>query len=537
MRTTAIVLTIVAIAVTVPTAVAAAGPRPCETTAALDTHLCRAARPRPSIDMAVMSPHTGSPVEIEALSDGRGLRYAWDLDGDGAFDDSTARTLTRSFPAGTRTIGLRTTDQFGRSGSETRTFLAHDFNSYPHLDLDLGSGETAVGNALTVTATASDDDGQVARIDLDLDGDGSYETGVDGATLQPSRSTTKVTYSRAARFQAPGGSVVRARVTDDAGATTSGAATVRVTKTGDATPLPPAFPRMGVVKYVGAYGSRSVTPEVSPGATLSFDLDGDGAFDDVPTYNASSKIYYWNVNGDSTPLTIAVKATDPGSGASSVQTHELTPLVQTLGPQANLFLYNGQLVLPRENQDFILLAGQRLKSFGRGSRDGVGFTIDDWDIDGDGAYNDGYGGFPNWVPTAGEYTVGERSSFNGVVGTTRATFAIGTTPPAPSFTDAGSLLTGSVTDPDGHAVTALEWDLDGDRDFDDASGPCAIAHVAPTSSASRRRTPAATSASRTRKSSVRRTAPRARSRRACRPTTVVPPRRPRPIRCASPPSA
>ena len=158
-----------------------------------------------------------------------------------------------------------------------------------------------MGNALTVTATASDDDGRVARIDLDLDGDGSYETGVDGATLQPSRSTTKVTYSRAARFQAPGGSVVRARVTDDAGATTSGAGTVRVTKTGDATPLPPAFPRMGVVKYVGAYGSRCVTPEVSPGATLSFDLDGDGAFDDVPTYNASSELYYWNVNGDSTP--------------------------------------------------------------------------------------------------------------------------------------------------------------------------------------------------------------------------------------------
>ena len=477
MRTTVICFTILSIASVSTPAVAVAGPRPCETTAALDTHLCRAARPRPYIDMSVMSPHTNSPVDIEAYSDGRGLSYAWDLDGDGEFDDSTAHTLTHSFPAGTRTIALKTTDQFGRSGSETRTFVVHDFNSYPHLDLDLGAGETAVGHALTVTAKAEDDDGQVKRIDLDLDGDGTYETGVDGAMLEPSRSSTIVSYSHAATFQTAGGAVVRARVTDDAGATTTVSGTVRVTKAGDATPLPPVFRSMEVAKYVGPYSTRSVTPKVSANATLTFDFDGDGDFDDTPTYNASSGTYYWNVgvNGDSTPVTIAVKATDPDSGAASVQTHEITPLVETLGPQAFLFLYNGALILPRENEDFILLAGQKLKSFGRGSRDGSGSTVDDWDTDGDGAYDDGYAGFPSWVPTAGEYTIGMRSSVNNVVGTTRETFTIGTTPPAASFTDAGALLTASASDPDGDAITALEWDLDGDRNFDDASGACARA--------------------------------------------------------------
>ena len=45
------------------------------------------------------------------------LSYAWDLDGDGQFDDSTSATPSFAFATpGTHAVRLRVTDQLSRTG-------------------------------------------------------------------------------------------------------------------------------------------------------------------------------------------------------------------------------------------------------------------------------------------------------------------------------------------------------------------------------------------------------------------------------------
>jgi hypothetical protein len=53
--------------------------------------------------------------------DGRLIQQAWDLDGDGLFDDAFGASASRSFPAGSPTVGLRVTDNKGTVGVRRRT--------------------------------------------------------------------------------------------------------------------------------------------------------------------------------------------------------------------------------------------------------------------------------------------------------------------------------------------------------------------------------------------------------------------------------
>jgi PKD repeat protein len=53
---------------------------------------------------------------------GDSLTYAWDLDADGAYDDSTSATPSRTYTtAGTVVVGLRVTDESGASDTDTVT--------------------------------------------------------------------------------------------------------------------------------------------------------------------------------------------------------------------------------------------------------------------------------------------------------------------------------------------------------------------------------------------------------------------------------
>jgi hypothetical protein len=95
-----------------------------------------------------------------------------------------------------------------------------------------------------------------------------------------------------------------------------------------------------------------------------------------------------------------------------------------------------------------------------------------WDIDGDDDYDDP--ALNLFTPQAREYTIGARIEDSlGAFGTVRETFTVGTRPPRVAFAADGVNVVSTTTDPDGDALTGLEWDLDGDRDFDDATGPTA----------------------------------------------------------------
>ena len=106
--------------------------------------------------------------------EGQALTYAWDLDGDGAYDDSTAATPSFTYTtAGTVTVRLRVTDPGGLQGTATTTITVgapptvtiavadrgHDVGGRRH-DRLLGLGaqqrrRDAAGAALTLVAGAA----------------------------------------------------------------------------------------------------------------------------------------------------------------------------------------------------------------------------------------------------------------------------------------------------------------------------------------------------------------------------------------------
>jgi hypothetical protein len=101
---------------------------------------CSAPRPYVSMSAPKPSPHASSPISLQADSIGRGVTYAWDLDGDGAYDDAAGASASATLPAGTATVSVRATDEFGRSAAETRTLLVHAWNAQPVPLLSLGVG-------------------------------------------------------------------------------------------------------------------------------------------------------------------------------------------------------------------------------------------------------------------------------------------------------------------------------------------------------------------------------------------------------------
>ena len=66
---------------------------------------------------------------------------------------------------------------------------------------------------------------------------------------------------------------------------------------------------------------------------LTFDLDGDGSFDDVPTVG-SFGYYLWTFP-DATPRTVAVRATD-GAGRFSIRTAEVYPGSENIAPTGSI---------------------------------------------------------------------------------------------------------------------------------------------------------------------------------------------------------
>ena len=162
--------------------------------------------PEVSFDVSPENPISGQSVVFTSTAtdpEGQSLSYAWDLDNDGAFDDGTSSTASRSFPTpGPRTVRLRVTDSSGAAATATNSFDVG--NQAPKADFTYSPSTPLTAQTVTFTSTSSDPDGTIGgpQTQWDFDNDGIFEkTGTSAQNV----------------FPIPGSYVVTLRVTDASG--------------------------------------------------------------------------------------------------------------------------------------------------------------------------------------------------------------------------------------------------------------------------------------------------------------------------------
>jgi len=117
--------------------------------------------------VATASPTSGpAPLTVQfngggsSDPDGDAISYAWDLDGDGAYDDSTAANPSFTYStAGTYTARLQVTDARGAtslSGPVTITVGAGNTAPTAVIDAPASSLTWAVGDSISFSGHATD---------------------------------------------------------------------------------------------------------------------------------------------------------------------------------------------------------------------------------------------------------------------------------------------------------------------------------------------------------------------------------------------
>ena len=119
---------------------------------------------QPPIAVAAATPTNGSAPLTVAFDgtasndpDGDVLTYAWDLDGDGAFDDGAASTASFTYAQpGTYTATLRVTDPSGATGTSSLTISAGNTPPTAVIDTPTAGTTWKVGDVITFSGHATD---------------------------------------------------------------------------------------------------------------------------------------------------------------------------------------------------------------------------------------------------------------------------------------------------------------------------------------------------------------------------------------------
>jgi PKD repeat protein len=193
-----------------------------------------AAPPVPEFTFAPATPRIGEDVLFTSQTidpDEDLSTQAWDLDGDGAFDDGTGFTVTTNFTTGgPHTVSLQATDLAGEVATVSHVVTV---NFPPDAVIAFSPASPKVGQPVNFRSDSTDPDGAVVATEWDLDNDGAFDDGSSTTAHQ--------------RFTTAGVHVVRLSVLDDAGDQTVATAEVTVSSAAaapalapDPTPLDPA---------------------------------------------------------------------------------------------------------------------------------------------------------------------------------------------------------------------------------------------------------------------------------------------------------
>ena len=163
-------------------------------------------------------PYTGDEgiaIDFDASGssdrDGTIVAYAWDLDGDGEFDDAADVTASRAFNNdGTYTVSLRVTDDSGEVDTDTASVVVANLPAA----VDAGADQTVTeGDAATLTTVTFADPGTADTHTATIDwGDGTVEAGPVTETGGAGSVAGGHTYADDGEFD------VEVCVTDDGGA-------------------------------------------------------------------------------------------------------------------------------------------------------------------------------------------------------------------------------------------------------------------------------------------------------------------------------
>jgi PKD repeat protein len=383
--------------------------------------------------------------------------YEFDLDGNpggpnGGFEVSgTNPTPSRSYAsANSYTIRLRVVDNEGGSAIDSETL--HIFaNVPPSVSASASPNPAQIGQSVSFNSSAADGDGTVAQYEWDLDGDGAFDPGPDPGPT-PNR-----TYTTA------GTRTLKVRVTDNDGAVATDVFSLRI----NARPTPsftispnPALIREAIQLDASSSGDFDGTI-----TTYQWDFDYNGTTFNVDDTGITSTTSY---TMDGTKA-VALRVTD-NDNATTVLSRPVT--VQVTRPNA-AFAFSPQAPLPGQAVAFTSQSAPSGSSSAQ-------IVSTEWDFNYDptrefGADASGAAASTTFS-TPGAKTVAVKVTETGGGFDIASGTVVVNAPPEASFGASGSFLDGdSVTlsstsgDPDG-PITAQQWDLDADGQFDDAAG-------------------------------------------------------------------
>jgi hypothetical protein len=160
-----------------------------------------AAPPVASFSYTPTAPLTLETVTFTSTSVGNISSEAWDLNGEGVFDDATGSKATITFPkAGTYRVGLQVVGPPGQAEQVQNVTVT---NRPPSASITLLPANPVEGTPVSLVSMSTDPDGGIALQQWDLDNDGAFDD-ASGALV----TTT---------FPA-GAHIVRLRIVDSDGA-------------------------------------------------------------------------------------------------------------------------------------------------------------------------------------------------------------------------------------------------------------------------------------------------------------------------------